>query len=455
MSKRTLYKLLATVTLAAACTTPEPNDRPPQTDAGGDPIADAGPTADSGPKVCPPTCSTPTPVCNAEIGQCVECTADEQGACTGTRPVCGTDHTCTGCMKHSECGSSACLLDGSCANSSAVAYVGPTGIDNATCDQATPCLTLRAALATNRSVVKMTGEIHGNVGIANQNVTILADPKAKLSGQGDVGPVISITGSSQVTIVDLEVTGATSDGFGHGIQMPTGNSANVTLRRVTISNNAAQGVDMDGGRLDIQESTIKDNGEVGIFSYGSRGAPSVARSTIIGNRGGGVQFMSMRSFTLTNNFIVNNGTGGGGAVRGSSVGGIAVTPSVNSNPINDDYNTIKFNTIVDNRSSRTAAGIRCIGDGRTSSLETNLIIRNSGSGAGNPQTDGAGCIGPTVLDPSTSPGFRASTAEDYYLTNATPITIRDVVSCGGVTEDIDGVRPFGAKCDLGADEYTP
>lgn len=92
----------------------------------------------------------------------------------------------------------------------------------------------------------------------------------------------------------------------------------------------------------------------------------------------------------------------------------------------------------------------------TASLATNLILHNIG-GPGNPQTSGSGCVGPTVLDPATNPGFRRSTPEDYHLTDATPGNIRDVVSCDGITDDIgeSNARPYGAKCDLGADEYRP
>lgn len=425
---------------AGACTTPNPTYRGPGTDG----------STDAAPRECPASCPAPTPVCDTETGQCVVCTAADTSACTGTSPVCHADNTCYGCMAHSECGSSACLVDGSCANKSDVAYVDPRGTDNPTCDQSAPCLTLSAALTTKRLYIKMSGETRGNIHIRDQKVSILADPQAKLASASDIGPVIMISGNSDVAIHDLEITGATRDGFGHGIQMITGNTAKVSLQHVTISKNAAQGIDMDGGRLEMVRSTVTDNQGIGIFVYG--GIPGVTRSTIARNQRGGVSIYSLQSFSILNNFIVKNGFRSRG-------GGIAVTPRVNPNPGNDDLNAIKFNTIVDNHPGDPFAltgGIVCFGEGRTSSLSTNLIFGNTG-GAGNPQTSGTGCVGPTVIDPATSPGFRLTTPDDYNLTSSTPQTIRDVVSCDGITDDIGGPnqRPQGSKCDLGADEYRP
>ena len=38
-------------------------------------------------------------VCDPTSGGCVECTATETAACTGTSPVCGADHECRGCQR--------------------------------------------------------------------------------------------------------------------------------------------------------------------------------------------------------------------------------------------------------------------------------------------------------------------------------------------------------------------
>ncbi len=428
--------------LAATCTTPNPNSRRPGDDGGSD--------SDASPKTCPATCPAPTTVCDTQTGQCVICTATDSRACTGTSPVCHADNTCYGCMAHSECGSSACLADGSCASASAVAYVDPRGADNPTCDQATPCVTLRAALDTKRPYIKMTGETRGSAQIVGQAVTILADPQAKLLG--DSGLAAIDISRSQVTIFDLEISSIPgSSTFGVTIEVMGHAGSTVSLQRVTISKTERSGVLINGGKLEMVRSTIKDNLGYGIAAF-DMGRPEVSRSTIIGNRLGGVYFSSDESFHFSNNFIVKNGS------ATSDVGGVHVVPRINADLSNDQYNVIKFNTIADNQAGGVAAqsgGIRCDGAGRTAALETNLILRNSG-GAGNPQTVGTGCIAPTVIDPSTNPGFRLSTTDDFHLTSATPLVIRDVVLCDAFMTDIDGdVRSPGGKCDLGADEYRP
>src|SRR5215475_11074925 len=70
-------------------------------------------------------CASPTPICDREGGACVECTAAEASACSGTAPVCGADHACRGCAADSECASLTCLPDGACAMPLNVLYAKP------------------------------------------------------------------------------------------------------------------------------------------------------------------------------------------------------------------------------------------------------------------------------------------------------------------------------------------
>src|SRR5262245_57344152 len=54
-------------------------------------------------------------VCDTANGACVQCTPANPAACTGTTPVCADDDSCHRCGAHSDCASSACVPDGSCA----------------------------------------------------------------------------------------------------------------------------------------------------------------------------------------------------------------------------------------------------------------------------------------------------------------------------------------------------
>jgi len=47
-------------------------------------------------------CDDLKPVCLEDVGECVECTDDERGACRGPTPFCA-DHRCVGCLETSDC----------------------------------------------------------------------------------------------------------------------------------------------------------------------------------------------------------------------------------------------------------------------------------------------------------------------------------------------------------------
>ena len=101
-----------------------------------------------------------TPICDPDSRTCVQCTF-EANACTGTAPVCSSENTCVQCRKHTECASSACLPDGACGDSSSVAFVAPSGTDNAQCSLMMPCRTVAAALQLGRPYVKLSGTTFG------------------------------------------------------------------------------------------------------------------------------------------------------------------------------------------------------------------------------------------------------------------------------------------------------
>src|SRR5690606_29935167 len=117
------------------------------------------------------------------------------------------------------------------ADEAQVAYVSPSGADNASCTRTQPCTKVANALATNRPYVKVSGTTdEGNtVTIDSQNVTLLAEPGAKLVRTSN-GVVLEVKGSSQVAIYDLEISGG-SGAQGIGISMPAGNTAMLRLVR--------------------------------------------------------------------------------------------------------------------------------------------------------------------------------------------------------------------------------
>jgi hypothetical protein len=399
-------------------------------------------------------CADPTAVCDLTgTMMCVQCTASESQACTNETPVCGDDHMCRACSAHADCPTSlACLPDGFCGTDANVAYVDPMGTDNAACTKMTPCTKFSKALAANKLYVKFTGTTNEAaesgmpaVSINSQKVTLLADPGAKLTNTKN-GLLLEVTGTSQVAIYDLEITGA-SGMTGVGISLPTGNMAELDLHRVKITNNQGGGISASGGMLTIAQSVINGNQGIGISS--SANPLSMSQSEVSENNAGGLQMTADGMVTLINNIAHHNGND-----TSASFGAFSLRPSLGS--------MVQFNTIVDNKANMGAAstgGVFCDIAGFVAA--NNLIFRNTG-GSPSAQTFGNCTYGdsfvaagsstadntPQFVHPNTLPF-------DYHLTSTTPATILDAAgACSGVDFDGDS-RPIGPACDLGADEYHP
>ncbi len=369
-------------------------------------------------------CSGATPVCDVNGSKmCVQCTTDDETACSDTMPVCGASNTCERCTAHPECGSKACLPDGSCGTDSNVAYVDPTGTDNSMCTKGMPCTKVAKALLTGRPFVKFTGTTDEQVSVTNQNVTMIADAGAKLTSTMN-GILIKVDGTSQLTIYDLEITAA-SGASSPGISMQPGNSATLALHRVKVTNNAGGGVTTSGGNLNISQSVIASNAGGGVSVTGTG-----------------------TTFDITNSFIYRNGDPDNGTFGGVNLG-IATAGS----------NRFEFNTVVDNRASAGATrvgGVLC--DIAAFAAANNIVARNSvgGSTTGtNAQTLG-GCTYPTSKIQNDVSGLALASPDmapySYKLTTGSS-AIDQATTSSPIVVDYDGdVRPQGPQKDIGADE---
>jgi len=313
------------------------------------------------------------------------------------------------------------LPDGSCATVAQVAYVDPaTGTGNA-CSLAAPCKKVSDALATARPYVKLKGTIDEAVTINNQNVTVLADPGAKLT-RTNPGVILKVDGTSTVEIVDLAIADGLG-GTGIGISLLPGNMASLTLLRSTVSNNAGGGISASGGTLTVTQSTIS------------------------GNTGGGIS-ISGGQFDLTNNFIVSNG-GPLAVFGGAKIDGIATGTGAHR---------LDFNTITANQTSGTlTAGVLCSAIAVPLTFASNIVFRN-GSGM---QVEGSGCawnysdIGQVITgtaDINADPLFVNVSQGDFHIQATSPA--KDTADPGAMENvDFDGdARPQGTHSDMGADE---
>ena len=288
-------------------------------------------------------CEAPAGVCLVEERTCVQCTVEDAAACVGTTPVCGTDNTCGGCSKHSDCASAACLPDGACGSDTNVAYVAPTGTDNGECTKAVPCTKVAKALATMRPFVKLSGVTDEAVTVeGGRQVSFLADAGAKLT-RSSGGAIVTVKDSgTSLKVYDLSISDAPNNASGYGVLVPAGSGApSVSLVRAALLNNPGGGISATGGSI------------------------TVAQSTISGNQGGGISAMNA-TFDITNNFIYRNGNS-----TGTTTGGINLSSSAAGG------NRLELNTIVDNEisaSTTSSGGLVC--DIAGFSASNNIIARN-------------------------------------------------------------------------------
>lgn len=376
-------------------------------------------------------CAPPTDVCDlGGTGTCVECTATQTSACNGTTPVCGDDHACTRCTEHAQCeASGVCMSDGSCGDASQIAYVSASGSGTA-CTKGAPCPLLKDALAKNLPTVKIAADGAANdtasVVIDGKTVAIVAERGAKLDRNND-GPVLEVrSANANVTIADLEITGASGASGADGILVtPNGGAPKLTLTRVKVTANQGIGINSQGGML------------------------TVSQSTIASNQGGGISVGGGSTFSITNSFIYRNGNSTNATVGGASLAGASTS-------------VFSFNTVIDNQIQNSAAlsgGVFCDVAGLTAS--NNIVVRNfvnNDAQRTNSNTSGL-CTYPTSKIATTVAGLNFQSPDDsphdYHL-NAGSTAIDQATTATAIGIDVDGqTRPHGAAPDQGADEYQP
>jgi hypothetical protein len=388
----------------------------------GDAGVDARPTC-----MADPDCagSPGAPYCEVTSQFCVECYLPEHCAGNADETFCDLDtFRCTSCVAHADCASGACLPSGECGDDATVAYVDPAAATtNTACTSAQKCATIALALATGRPYIKLQGAIVETIPkLDGDSVTFIAEPGTTLT-RSSSGIIIEIANGSDIAIYDLAIIGNGEKGI---------LVEKSTLRLTTSS---------------VTGCNVKDKRAI----EAKMGSTLVmSRSTISSNAGGGIVTDGATTFNITNNFIYRNGANDtmvGGASFGATTSGL---------------NRFEMNTLVDNRATTTAdaGGLYCAS---TLRAPNNLIVRNLTGGlatnlnANKPVTGGCNLSESQV---ATDVADFAFTMPDgggpwnYHVGPGSMAIDRGVAT--DLTVDFDGnARPYNAKVDVGADEYTP
>lgn len=368
------------------------------------------------------------PVCDLGSQTCVQCIIGvDTSACSGATPHCGDDNACHGCIVDADCTSSnVCLLNGQCADASAVLYAKPTAEGQGTCTLPDPCSFTDALghVSATQYIIKLTtnaGAIY-----TEPPLTVATTQPVQIFGQGATftpnadGDAITVSGGN-VEIIGLAVTGA-KGGESDGIACT--NTAIMSLRQMKITDNAAFGVVSTGCTATIERSRVQRN---------PKGALSLTAGKL----------------EVRNNIIDHNGTG---------------TLETGNVIISNATGRFVFNTVVENLSKgggQRIGGINCT----QAAAQTMLVTRNIISSNGGGNTFGGACTGADTTKnyTQTVTNIKFNNLTDYKLTNQSPTTIlRDdpdsEPECrpnGKYIDDYEGqARPSG-YCDRGADEYKP
>jgi len=417
--------------------------------------------------------------CNTSSGVCVACNGNED--CTPSSPICDTtSSTCRACAADSECTASGVCntLDadpdnGKCVAEGDVAYVNKDALAaNVACTRALKCNTITKAILVTGTpaarkwiLVDPSAVSFSEPTIAlNNKLLVIKGPGAKLSSSGDNTAALLITGTSNVTLVGLEVTaplGNDGDTDADAIRCTDGVATPVlVLRSAKLTGSKSQGLDVNRCNVNIAGSTLSGNAGGGVSATNS--TLTLTGSTLSGNAGGGVS-LSASNFSLVNNFFLGNGSD---TAPISVFGALSIVHAGTPTTKRLEFNTFVGNKAADNK----PAAVLCDLTNTTLAAKHVIADQNTRDGTSGPTTGsqvslGGGCTWAFSLVTDTAfplaggnlnapaPTFPGIGTGDLHLgVGSSGVNVGDTAGTD-ITTDIDGQpRVSGGRVDMGADE---
>lgn len=268
------------------------------------------------------------------------------------------------------------------------------------------------------------GVFVGPVSIAGKNLIVRGSgANATVIDRGPVSvspapPAIALacTGSQQITISDLTITGGVPfHGFGGGGLENHGCAVN--LNRTAILNNGSRGgggITNDAGSMTVSNSTILNNGsELGGGGI-SNGASLLLVSTVVSDnstwgvgKGGGIEnggTLVVRYSTIAN----NQGPDGGGLANAVGASARVIDSLISNNStssadgegggvFNVGAVTLRGTLVIANESGSRGGGIFNQAGGRLVLNESTVTRNSAGSSGGGVYSDGVTSVASSVI----------------------------------------------------------
>jgi Right handed beta helix region len=388
-------------------------------------VPDAAP--DQSPSMCsgPGDCTGAAPICDngscrgcsgdgecpgahcRPSGQCAQCRSG--GDCPSPSPVCDATGACVKCALHADCASGVCILDGAqagaCADAFDVAWVDNGGQTIANCKlsglhdgaPAHPYCDIVDAILSGRPFIRVIGHLGapytplafappaGGYSVIIVGPGVDAAQPATLFDGNNIGVAVTVNGgvpgNADIVLDGVEIGDRTTLSNQTGIFCNNGGTGavSVALRHGAVRNFNNTGVAATNCKLEISDSTVNKNNNIGIALAGS--TVTLTNDVITANTGSAAVNCSnnggtLGDLTLTGNTITNNGgvgvnfansnvTATGNTISGHSGAGVACQTSVGGSstwtgntitynaggvsdvcPMTLSGNTITFNTVV-------------------------------------------------------------------------------------------------------------